>query len=49
MSDLTQIVEGEIREREHAAAEYARLGRAEEAEVLRAQAAILRRFLAGTT
>lgn len=48
-SDLTRIVEGEIREREHAAAEYARLGRAEQAEALRAQAAILSQFLEGST
>ena len=48
-ADLTRIIEVEIAERANAASEYDRLGRAEEATGLRDQAAVLRRFLEGST
>ena len=47
--DLIAIAEREIAERMLAAAEYDRLGRADEAAALRDQTAVLRRFLEGST
>ena len=47
--DLIAIAEREIAERMLAAAEYDRLGRADQATGLRDQAAVLRRFLEGST
>jgi len=44
-ADLRSIVENEVRERDNAAEEYERLGRTEQAERLRAEAAVLRRHL----
>lgn len=48
-ADLTRIIEAEIAERAHAASEYDLLGRADQATALRDQAAVLRRFLEGST
>ena len=47
-AELIEILEAEVAEREDAAAEYERLGRMEQALTLRAQAAILVRFLRGS-
>lgn len=47
--DVVAIVQREIAERMAAAAEYERLGRADQATALRDQAAVLRRFLEGST
>ena len=47
--DVIAIAEHEIAERLLAAAEYDRLGRADQAAALRDQAAVLRRFLEGST
>ncbi|MEU4801542.1 GatB/YqeY domain-containing protein [Actinosynnema sp. NPDC023587] len=44
-ADLRSIVEEEVRERTAAATEYERLGRTEDAERLRAEAAVLDRYL----
>jgi uncharacterized protein YqeY len=47
--DVVEIVRGEIRERTEAAAEYERLGRAEQANRLNAEASALQSFLETTT
>lgn len=47
--DLIAIAELEIAERMRAAAEYDRLGRADQAAALRDQATVLRRFLESST
>lgn len=44
-ADVRSIVEGEVRERSTAAAEYERLGRDDVAEKLRAEAEVLNRYL----
>ncbi|MBB4685577.1 polyprenol phosphomannose-dependent alpha 1,6 mannosyltransferase MptB [Amycolatopsis jiangsuensis] len=44
-ADVRSIVENEVRERTEAAEQYERLGRAEQAEQLRAEAAVLQRHL----
>ncbi|GAA1299324.1 GatB/YqeY domain-containing protein [Saccharothrix xinjiangensis] len=44
-ADVRSIVEGEVRERSTAAAEYERLGRDDVAERLRAEAEVLNRYL----
>ncbi|ASR36747.1 hypothetical protein BAY61_19050 [Prauserella marina] len=44
-ADIRTVVENEVRERRAAALEYERLGRAEPAERLRAEAAVLERHL----
>ncbi|KAA9154297.1 hypothetical protein FPZ12_032340 [Amycolatopsis acidicola] len=44
-ADVRSIVENEVRERTGAAEDYERLGRAEQAGQLRAEAAVLRRHL----
>lgn len=47
--DVVAIAQREIAERMAAAAEYDRLGRADQATALQDQAAVLRRFLEGST
>lgn len=47
--DVVAIAQREIAERTVAAAEYDRLGRADQATALRDHAAVLRRFLEGST
>ncbi|OZM74810.1 hypothetical protein CFN78_00885 [Amycolatopsis antarctica] len=44
-SELRAVVEAEVRERSAAAAEYTRLGQADAAERLRAEAEVLNRYL----
>lgn len=46
-ADVRSIIEAEVRDRTSAAQEYERLGRADQAAHLRAEADVLRRYLPG--